>query len=261
MRRYRFLPVVILLFLFAACSSGASSPSASSSTPTVAPTATPGITPTPTPVIPEAPSRKVHFQTSDHVQLAGLLFGHGKTAVICSHELRTTKAIWSTTDIVSLLVSRGYIVLAYDFRGYGDSVGLTNASMLDVDLNAAVAYMQKQGATKIVLMGSSMGGTATLKVASQRSVSALVTLSAPLDFGNGVTESDLKKIKAPKLFVNSDNDQFSSDTQHSYSIVSQPKELKMYAGEAHGTDILHGSFGGDLTQRILKFITHYVPAK
>src|SRR5579859_4236209 len=89
MKRFCLLPLVLLLLFLVACSSGA--PAVPASVPTPRPT--PGITPTPT--FPNIPSHPVHFLTSDHVQLAGLLYGHGKTMVICSHELRTTKDIWS----------------------------------------------------------------------------------------------------------------------------------------------------------------------
>src|SRR5258706_14436339 len=77
-RTWRTLLLVQALFLLVACSSGTSSHPASVSTPL--PTPTSGVTITPTPTIPVVPSRPVHFFTSDHVQLAGLLFGHGRTA-------------------------------------------------------------------------------------------------------------------------------------------------------------------------------------
>src|SRR5690348_2369013 len=113
MRAYRLAALVLVLLLLAACGSGAAS------------RAKPGPTPTPrsapTAPIPNVPAQAVHFQTLDHVQLAGLLYGQGKTAVICSHETRTSKLIWSTSGIPQRLAQRGYLVLAYDFRGYGDS--------------------------------------------------------------------------------------------------------------------------------------------
>jgi len=215
---------------------------------------------TPTPTTPVVPSRLVHFSTSDHVQLAGLLFGHGKTAVVCSHELHTTKAIWSQSGIVPLLALRGYMVLAYDFRGNGDSAGQADTAMLDVDLRAAIAFVRQQEATKIVLLGSSMGGTATLKAAASEQVAAVVTLSAPQDFGPGVSDAEVKAIKAAKLFVNSQEDDYANDTTHMYTIASQPKEIKLYPGFLHGTDIFGSEDGNDLTQRILNFVVHYAPA-
>jgi esterase/lipase len=254
MKRSSLFLSILLLIALAACSSGTTS-----STPAPARiTPTPAITPTPT--IPAVPTRSVHFLTPDHIQLAGLLYGQGKTAVICSHELRATKAIWGLTGIAQRLVQHGYAVLAYDFRGNGDSAGTADTSKNDIDLRAAIAFMRQQGATKIVLLGSSMGGTATLKVAAHEQVAALATLSAPQDFGTPVSDAEVKSISAPKLFINSQDDTYASDTQHMYDIASQPKELHLYSGGAHGIVIFYGDYGSDLTQRILNFFARYAPA-
>ncbi len=254
MKRSGMLLLVFLLLFFVACSSG--SPSQSTSVPTPRPTPSPGITPTPT--IPAIPSRLVHFSTLDHVQLAGLLYESGKTAVVCSHELRTSKIIWSDSGIPQRLASRGYMVLAYDFRGNGDSEGQFDSTKLDVDLRAAIAFVHQQGATRIVLLGSSMGGTATLKVAASTPVTVVITLSAPQSFGINIGDTDVKAIHAPKLFVNSQDDTFSSDTRHMYAIANAPKEIHLYPGSAHGTSIFD-EYSNDLTQRILDFIVHYAP--
>jgi pimeloyl-ACP methyl ester carboxylesterase len=258
MKGSRLLPLMSLLFLLASCGSG--TPSQPVSLPTPRPTPTLSITPTPT--IPNVSSRTVHFLTSDHVQLAGLLYGRGKTAAICSHELRTTKIIWSESGIVQRLAQRGYLALAYDFRGNGDSAGQFDASKLDVDLRAAIAFVRKLGATRIILLGSSMGGTATLKVAASQQVTAVITLSAPQEFGVNVSDAEVKAIRAPKLFVNSKSDGFASDTMHMYSVAKPPKEIQMFSGSAHGTSIFDAGSenGSDLTQLILNFVTHYAPA-
>lgn len=255
-RTWRALLLAPTLFLLAACSSGTSSHPASVSTPLPAPTL--GVTITPTPTIPVVPSRPVHFFTADHVQLAGLLFGHGKTVVVCSHEYRASKVIWSTSAIVPLLASRGYQVLAYDFRGDGDSAGPSDSYQIAVDLHAAIAFVRQQGAMKVVLLGSSMGGTASLIAAARDHVTAVVTLSAPQDFGPGVSDSQLQAINAPKLFVNTQNDAYAQDTQHMYDVSRPPKEIHIYSGSEHG--VLIFDYEEDLTQRILNFITHYAPA-
>src|SRR5205085_8909516 len=146
------------------------------------------------------------FTTSDQVQLAGLLYGHGKTMVICSHMYHTNKDIWSTSGIPQRLAVLGYQVLAYDFRGNGDSAGTADASKLDVDLRAAVDFAHQQGATKIVLMGASMGGTASLKVASEEQVTVVISLSGPQELGISLSADEVKAIKVPKLSVVGDND-------------------------------------------------------
>lgn len=255
MKRATLFLVIALLFLLISCRSETVSYPTLSPTPNTKPTQ--GFMPTPTATIPDVPSRAVQFMTSDHIQLAGLLYGHGRTAVICSHELHTTKAIWSNSGVAQRLAALGYIVLAYDFRGYGDSSGQRNAGANDVDLHAAIAFVRHQGATKIVLLGSSMGGTVTLKVAASEQVAAVITLSAPQEFGVNVSDADIQAITAPKLFVNSQNDDFASDTMHMYSVANPPKELHLYPGTAHGIAIFDGE---DLLQRLLDFIARSAPA-
>lgn len=259
MRCTHLLLLVPLLLLLAGCSSGTASQSAPSAT--SGPTATPTPSIAPTPTIPNVPARVVHFTTSDHVQLAGLLYGHGKTWVICSHMSHTDKDIWSATGIPQRLAVLGYQVLAYDFRGNGDSAGPSDIWSLDVDLRAAVNFAHQQGATKIVLMGASMGGTTSLKVASEEQVAAVISISGPQTFSFSVSDAEIKAIQAPKLFMDSENDgSFITDTQHMYDIARPPKEIYIYPGGAHGTDIFGGDNGDAPAQRVLHYIEQYAPA-
>jgi alpha-beta hydrolase superfamily lysophospholipase len=241
---------LLLLLLLAACTSG--------TTAQATPTPTPGITPTEP--IPNITPQEVHFSTQDHVQLAGLLFGHGKTAVICSHESNTTKAIWAPTGLPQRLTQLGYMVLAYDFRGYGESAkgGTLN---YDADTKAAMDFARQQGATSIILLGASMGGSISLKVAATESVAAVMSLSAPEHFIiMPLSDSDLQAIKAPKLFVNSEDDTYSDDTKNMYALASEPKQIQLYSGGAHGVAIFSGPHSASLTQLILSFLAQYAPA-
>ncbi|WP_165422771.1 alpha/beta hydrolase [Ktedonosporobacter rubrisoli] len=256
MKRSHLILLLLLLCLFSSCSAGSQSQSPATSTAKPQSTPSPAITPTPT--IPAVPSQKVHFQTADNIQLAGLLYGNGKIAVICSHEFRADKSIWDESGIPQRLAQRGYRVLAYDFRGNGDSAGKSDVSKLDVDLRAAVGFMRQQGASTIVLLGSSMGGTASLQVAASEQIAAVLTLSAPQSFGKGISDAQIKSISVPKLFINSENDDYASETQHMYSLASEPKELHLYPGFAHGVNIFMEN-GSDLTLRLLTFIEHYAP--
>jgi dienelactone hydrolase len=174
---------------------------------------------------------------------------------------RTDKDIWSATGIPQRLAVLGYQVLAYDFRGNGDSAATSDIWNLDVDLRAAVNFAHQQGATKIVLMGASMGGTASLKVAAEEQVTAVISLSGPQEFSVSVSDDEIKAIQAPKLFMASENDDsFITDARHMYAIARSPKEIYIYPGAAHGTDIFGGDNGDDPAQRLLHFIAQYAPA-
>ncbi len=146
------------LFMLAACGSGSATGKA---TVTSAPTFIPTPTPTPAPTMPTVPSVEVHFTTQDHVQLAGVLYGTGgTTALICSHEHPGSKAQWS--DSAPWFAARGFMVLAYDFRGWGESGGTFDASQADKDVFAAIAFVHSRGAKKVILLGASMGADISL---------------------------------------------------------------------------------------------------
>lgn len=251
MKRIWLLFLVPLLLVLAGCGTETTAPPAQATTPTIAPV----------PTTPDVPSKSVSFTTSDHVKLTGLLFGQGKTMVICSHMNGTSLAVWRDSGVPQRLAALGYQVLAYNFRGFGDSGGEFDNTMLDVDLNTAVAFAHQQGATKIVLMGASMGGTASLNVATKEQVAAVIVLSSPQSFGINVTDDDLKAMKVPKLFMASEgDDQFATEVKHMYDVTLPPKEIYIYPGTGHGTEIFGGDNGDGPAQRILHFIAQYAPA-
>jgi uncharacterized protein len=249
----KLLVVLGLVLQLSACESPAASLTTS---------ATESLPPLPTvsaPTIPGVASRLVHFLTSDSVQLGGWMYGRGRTVVVCSEEYMTGDGIWTGSGIAQRLVAHGYMVLAYDFRGVGDSSGSPQRSLLDIDLRAAISFASQQGATRIVLLGASMGGTASLKVAGTQSVAAVITLSAPQAFGVTVSDGDLKTDRAPVLFVNSEGDTYASATVRMYGFANPPKQIHLYPGSAHGVALFHGANASDLSQRILSFLTKYAP--
>lgn len=259
MRHYRpqLRGMVFLLFpaffIFAACGSGPT-PQQAAATPTPMITPTPAITPTPTP--PNVPSAPVHFTTQDHVQLAGVLYGNGKTtAIICSHEWRGTKDEWS--DSAPWFAARGFMVLAYDFRGWGDSQGQFNSSELDKDLLAAIAFVHSHGAKKVILLGASMGADISLIVTAETQVAGVITLSPEYLFG--LSDNQIRAISTPKLFINSESDSFAPDTRQMFQNARPPKELHLYPGAAHGVAIFQTDYGQDLIERIIAFANTYAP--
>jgi pimeloyl-ACP methyl ester carboxylesterase len=182
-----------------------------------------------------------YFKAKDDVTLSGKIVGTGTTALIFSAMDGDSKEEW--TDVAPLLAARGYLTLAYDYRGVGQSQGRYVREQLDRDLRAAVTLAHEKGATKIVLIGSSLGGLVTLKVAATAHPAAIVALSAPKSFGGlSVTPEELRAIPGAKFLAAAERDgDYASSAQGMYSAVSEPKELHIYPGNAHGTNLFDAS--------------------
>ncbi|HLJ79958.1 MAG TPA: alpha/beta fold hydrolase [Ktedonobacterales bacterium] len=247
------IALVLVLAGLAACgeSSTASAP------PTPIPTRTPFPTPSPTFTL---PSHAVTFTTSDHVQLAGTLYGQGKTFVIFSNQTDTIASSW--TAIAQQFAARGYAALCYDYRGRGNSQGTRSLGpSLMTDLRAAVAFAQRQGAQRIMLVGASIGGAVTANVAASTSVAAVAIISAPSDFPQvEVSDATMASISAPKLLMDSQSDVYAQAVQAMYDAAHPPKDLQMYPGADHGLDLLTGTYGTQAMQRLLAFAQQYAPA-
>ena len=143
------IALTLLLFLFTACTS-------IKDTPTSMPERT--MTPEPVPTATSVSAETVTFTTEDNVALSGTLFGDGKIAVILAHQGTpgTNQTAWH--PFARLLSEHGYAVLAFDFRGVGQSAGKLVYRNLAMDVSAAVQFLQNRGYQKIVCIGASMGG-------------------------------------------------------------------------------------------------------
>jgi uncharacterized protein len=230
--------------------SGSTSQTSPPATPTLAqPTATFAVA-----------TRDAWFTTTDGVRLGGTLYGKGTTGVALAHQVNGMQSQWK--GFAQQLAARGYLALAFDFRGRGISEGTFNTDTEDVDLRTAITYLRAQGATRIVVMGASLGGAVALQVAATEPVVAVATLSAVATFpGQLVTDAVITSIKAPKLFINSAGDAAAHDTQHMYDVASPPKAIHLYSGNAHGVALFGDSNSPDLNERLLTFLATYAPAK
>ena len=251
MKSWRSLLLLFGLLFLAACSSGSptQTPPTTRTAPGQAPTAaTTAVAP-----------RKVSFLTQDGLRLSGSLYGQSKTVVICSNEYHSSQSDWST--IAPYLATQGYMVLTYDYRGYGDSQGTFDGTKLTQDLISALSFARQLGANTFILMGASMGGTITAKVAAleKNRIAAAIIISAPLAFASvDITDEDLRAITAATFFINSNGDGFVYDIAHMYDEAHSPKQLYLYPGDAHGASLFYSQYGPDLSQRIVEFLQNYV---
>ncbi len=179
---------------------------------------------------------EVTFMTEDNIELNGNIFGSGNKWVMLSHMFPTDQTSWF--EFAEMLKENGYIVLTYDFRGYGKSGGPLDVSKLDIDLTAALKYIKQYDPELIYLMGGSMGGTASLFVASEERIDGVISFSSPDEFEGISAISVIGDIVAPKLFIASKGD--ASATQSAtemYEKSMEPKMLEILDGDSHGTFI------------------------
>jgi alpha-beta hydrolase superfamily lysophospholipase len=126
------------------------------------------------------------FRTADGVKLVGHRFGGvrpgTKTAVVLAHQSGGSLCEW--VPYARKLARLGFFVFPFDFRGHGFSEGRHVPTRYAGDVAAAVKAVRGLGAKKVVVVGSSMGGIATLVAAAniRPAVAGVVSLSAPASY-------------------------------------------------------------------------------
>ena len=136
-------------------------------------------------------SRKVQFKGFDGSALEGNLdFPSDKMPelyIIVSHCFTCTKQVLTTARLSRGLAKAGYAVMSFDFTGLGNSEGEfadTNFSSMVKDIECAADWLSEHYKPASVLIGHSMGGTASLAAAqctcpSLSHVANIITLASP----------------------------------------------------------------------------------
>jgi pimeloyl-ACP methyl ester carboxylesterase len=216
-----------------------------------------------------AGSREITFAASDGIQLSGRLFGpdEGSAGVVLAHMFPSDQSAWFA--FAARLAERGYRVLTFDFRGYcpggdaGCSEGEKDIAAMWQDVEGAIETLRGEGASRIALVGASMGGTASLVAASRegQDVDAVVTLSAPTAIeGLEANAVVLAQVPGAKLFIAGHEDTTAAQAVDTlYGEVLQPKRPVILTTGDHGTDILTGNQAGVASTEIINWIERYVP--
>jgi pimeloyl-ACP methyl ester carboxylesterase len=187
------------------------------------------------------------FPTSDGASLVGLVLGSGRTGLVLGHQLGSDLCEWLPQ--ARSFARRGYRVLVFDFAGFGDSRPGQD-SRVDNDVIAATAELRGRGADRVVLVGSSMGGTAVLSAATRirPPVAGVVSLSGASGFGGVLAEAAMARLRVPVLFVVAADDQpFTEQARLMYRAArAADKRLLVVPGGGHGTSLVE--FGEDAPQ-------------
>ena len=204
----------------------------------------------------------VSFPTGDKGLIHADLYGKGDRGVVLAHGGRFNKESWKKQ--AETLEKAGFRVLAFDFRGYGESRGPGQSdpfsAPLHLDVLAAVRYLRKTGAKTVSIIGGSMGGSAAGAAsveAEPHEVDRLVFL------GSGGSNRNPKKMKGRKLFIVARDDLGPGDIprlpkiRENYEKTPGPKELIILEGSADAQFL----FDSDQNERVMREILRFLSAE
>jgi pimeloyl-ACP methyl ester carboxylesterase len=203
------------------------------------------------------PGLAVSFRTPDGVTLTGRTFGSGRSGVVLAHMFPSDATSWY--GAARTLAGDGYRALAFNFRGYEPSSGSRDPSRAAVDLRSAYDWLKAEGAERVSLVGASMGGTASLIVAAEVDAPAVVALSAPVTFRGLDAGAVAADVTEPVLLLASrDDPSGAADALRRLSGLLPDDQARLYAGEAHGTDLLKSR--PESIDEIASFLREHEPA-
>lgn len=201
----------------------------------------------------------VRFYSQDGADIAADVYGSGPHGVVLAHGGRFTKADWAPQ--AAFLAAHGFRVLAFDFRGFGESL-VPHAQEhaddnLPFDVLAAVRYLHRHGSRSVSVIGASLGGSAAADASAESSPGEIdrVVLLA-----HG-SSNHPELIKGRKLFIVSRRDKDGSghvrltEMRNDYKKVAPPKRFIVLEGSAHAQFIFRTRHGDQLMKEILKFLT------
>jgi ankyrin repeat protein/pimeloyl-ACP methyl ester carboxylesterase len=207
---------------------------------------------------PAEAQERITIPSPDGGSIHADLRGKGPRGVVLAHGGRFNKESWR--DQAEALAKAGFQVLAFDFRGYGQSTGPGQQDVFTAplynDVLAGVRYLRQKGATTISVIGGSLGGGAGADatiVAEPGEIDRLVFLGG--SFGGLPPE----RMKGRKLFIIS-RDDASSDgprlpgVQRAYAKIPEPKSLLILDGSAHAQFLFQTPHAERVMREILDFL-------
>lgn len=205
-----------------------------------------------------AAQRTISFPTEDGGRVCADLYGQGTRGLVLAHGGRFNKESWRGQ--ANALESKGFRVLAIDFRGFGCSTGpgqtdFDNAPF-EKDVLAAVHYLKAHGSKTVSVVGGSFGagaaGDASIKAAPGE-IDRIVFLGAAPNL-------PAEQLKSRALFIVARDDGNDAGPRlpgirAQYEKAPQPKELIVLDGSAHAQFLFQTNQSARVMRDILRFLS------
>lgn len=190
--------------------------------------------------------RVVSFATSDGGRIQAHLYGDGTDGVVLGHGAVFDKESWS--PLAAELADRGHLVLALDFRGYGESRAGTDHAAQHRDISAALAFLLDQGASRLSAVGASRGANAVGLAAkgARPGLLSTVVLLAP-----GRIPDPESMVADRFVVIASESEPGVDRVLQIYHRTPEPKTLFLIDSNAHAQHLFGTDKGPELTRLIV----------
>lgn len=207
----------------------------------------------------------IDFPAEDGVMLKGTLYLSMDTrqtlpAVALGHQYMSDRKSWDSFAVK--LCEKGFVVLAFDFRGWGESQGARNIGEIDRDMLGAVKYLSnfsRVDRNKIGAAGASMGGMAAVLAAAQTQVvKAVAAVSSPPSWQGLEPAKAVAALQPrPLLVITADLDAGLdvASAKEIFDNAGEPKQWIILNTDKHGTEIFDTSEKHKLEEALLAFFT------
>jgi pimeloyl-ACP methyl ester carboxylesterase len=205
-----------------------------------------------------AAQHRITFPGEDGGRVCADDYGRGARAVVLAHGGRFRKESWR--DQAQALVSKGFRVVAIDFRGSGCSTGPGEADFdhapFEKDVLAAVHYLKAHGAKSVSVVGGSFGGAA----AGDASIRSGPGEIDRIVFIGAAPNLPADELKSRALFIVARDDANAAGPRlpgilAQYEKVPGPKELMILDGSAHAQFLFQTDQSARTLREILRFLS------
>jgi fermentation-respiration switch protein FrsA (DUF1100 family) len=219
------------------------------------------------------PTQRVEIPTEDGITLVGWAIPAGDSTgpwlLICHGNAGNLSDFGRPAHYAGLR-QLGLNLLAFDYRGYGESEGVPTEEGLYADARAVYRYLQEQlgvPPSRIVVFGHSLGSAVAIDLASRVSAAGVIVegaLTSAIERGRELypyipvrwiavsryaSIEKISKVSAPKLFLHARGDEVIplAHGKRLYEAASPPKTfVELEGGHGDAFDVDSANYFGSI---------------
>lgn len=201
------------------------------------------------------------FRTKDNTEIFySYVESNGDKAVILLHQFRRDHH--SYDSFAQTLAKEGISSIAIDLRGHGQSSGKLadftddDFQKMVQDVHSARNFLLLKKKKEISIIGASIGANTALNFANEnRDIKKIVLLSPGISYHGIDVEVAAVRNRVPAAIFVSEKDDYSRESSEEIyrrlPLDDDQKMLKVYPGNAHGTDMFQKT---DMDIKILRWL-------